>query len=295
MSLKYFIAVAEFASFTKASERLYVSQPTLSRQVQDLEQLLGVELFIRHRTSLSLTQPGVRLLAEAKDIVKRCDALRETVRLDDEAVSGVLTIGYQEFLDTRVMYRMMRALVRRHPDIDFVLSRGTPPDLRQALLIGGNDVVFTLHACVQSIPQVRIVKIATNRLQVALPDSHPLAERASLRLEELAGERFIMLEHKVSPLTVEYVTGLFTKTGMTPEYSHYVDNAETALFMVGVGKGITFVHSRNDVLAHTDSVAVVDLDGMDDELDHVLAYRGDRLNPLLPLFLAELDADGPVE
>ena len=289
-SLKYFIAVAEFSSFTKASERLYVSQPTLSRQVQDLEEMLGVKLFIRNRTSLALTPPGIRLLAEAKEIVKRCDGLRETIRQDGDRVTGMLSLGYQSFLDTRIMYSMMKSLSGKHPGIEFVLSRGNPPELRHNLLFGVCDVIFTLHTCVKSIPHVESLKVADNRLQVAVPKAHRLAGRDIIDITELEGERVIMLEHRVSPLTVDYVTGLFAKTGMTPDYTYYVDNAETALFLVGTGKGITFLHSQMtiDVIGDADAIKVLDIEGLDDELDYVLAYRTNATNPLVPVFLAEL-------
>ena len=289
-SLKYFIAVAEFSSFTKASERLFVSQPTLSRQVQDLEEMLGVKLFIRNRTSLALTPPGIRLLAEAKDIVKRCDGLKETIRQEGNPLVGKLSLGYQSFLDTRIMYSMMKALSGKHPGIEFVLSRGNPPELRHNLLFGVCDVIFTLHTCVKSIPHVESLRVADNRLLVAVPRAHRLADRDAIDITELGGERFIMLEHRVSPLTVDYVTGLFTKAGMTPEYTYYVDNAETALFLVGTGKGITFLHSQMtiDVIEDADAIKVLDIEGLDDELDYVLAYRTNGTNPLVPVFLSEL-------
>lgn len=291
ISLKYFIAVAEFANFTKASERLFVSQPTLSRQVQDLEEMLGVRLFIRNRTSLALTAPGERLLVEAEDIVKRWDGLRQAVRQDSNWVTGVVSIGYQSFLDTRIMYSTMKSLSSRYPGIDFVLSRGNPPELRHDLIFGACDLIFTLQTCVKSIPHVEAVKVADNRLQVAVPKAHRLAEREAIDITELDGEHLIMLEHRVSPLTVDYVTGLFTKSGITPEYTYHVDNAETALFLVGTGKGITFLHTQMslDVL-DDDAIKVLDIEGLDNELDYVVASKTNCTNPLVPVFLTELRA-----
>lgn len=294
LSLKYFIAVAEFSSFTKASERIFVSQPTLSRQVQDLEESLGVQLFIRGKSSLTLTRPGERLLEEAKEIVRRCDSLKEVVRGETGDVAGLLTIGYQAFLDTTVMYSMMRSLAKKSPGIDFALSRGTPPELRHNLLFGLCDAIFTLHTCVSSMPNVASMRIAENRLQVAVPGNHRLAGRTTIDLSELVDEHLVMLEHRVSPLTVDYVTGLFMRRGMSPQSAYYVDNAETALFLVGTGKGITFVHSQMNIemLHDPDAITVLDIDGLDDELDYVLAYHPDSRNPLLLLFIAELTGAG---
>lgn len=289
ISLKYFIAVAECANFTKASERLFVSQPTLSRQIQGLEEMLGVRLFVRNRTSLALTPPGERLLTEAEAIVKRWDGLRQAVRQESDWVTGVVSIGYQSFLDTRIMYSTMKSLSGKYPGIDFVLSRGNPPDLRHDLIFGVCDIIFTLQTCVKSIPHVEAVKVADNRLQVAVPKTHRLADRESIDITELEGEHLIMLEHRVSPLTVDYVTGLFTKSGTAPEYTYHVDNAETALFLVGTGKGITFLHSRMslDVL-DDDAIRVLDIEGLEDELDYVTAYKTNCTNPLVPVFLSEL-------
>jgi DNA-binding transcriptional LysR family regulator len=294
LSLKYFIAVAEFSSFTKASERIFVSQPTLSRQVHDLEESLGVQLFIRRKNALTLTGPGRRLLDEAKEIVKRCDSLKEVVRQETDDVAGSLSIGYQAFLDTKVMYAMMKSVTRKNPGIDFVLSRGTPPELKHNLLFGTCDVIFTLRTCISSTAHVDAIRIAENRLQVAVPRDHRLAERGTIDLPELMGEHLIMLEHRVSPSTVDYVTGLCMKKEIPPQFTYYVDNAETALFLVGTGKGITFVHSQMniDMLDDADAIKVLDVNGLDDELDYVLAYRSDSVNPLVSLFVSELTGLG---
>jgi DNA-binding transcriptional LysR family regulator len=290
MSLKYFIAVAEYSSFTRASERLFVSQPTLSRQVQDLEESLGVQLFVRSKGSLTLTGPGVRLLEEAKEIVARCDSLADTIRREGDELAGTLNIGYQAFLDTRVMYGMMKSLSAKHPGVEFRLSRGAPPELRHNLVFGVCDVIFTLRKCVTAMPDVVVLKIADNRLQVAVPAAHPLAGQDVIDLKELEGERLIMLEHRVSPLTVDYVTGLCVKQGVSPRFTYYVENAETALFLVGTGKGITFIHSQMniDMLDDAEAIKVLDINGLDEELDYVLAHRPSGANRLVPAFLSEL-------
>lgn len=292
LTLRYFISVAEHSSFTKASEHLFVTQPTLSRQVMDLEEELGVQLFVRGRHTLTLTAQGSRFLPEAKEIIRRCDNLREILKPeeDDGDVKGFLSIGYQGFLDTKLMHQTMKAVTTKYPRVDFSLLRGNPPELRHHLIINKCDVVFSLNSCVAAIPNIESIKLQENELQIAVPRNHRLAKYDSIDMKELANENFVMLERKISPFTVDYATSLCMKNGFSPNASYYVNDAEKALLLVGSGKGIAFLHSTNNITnpEETFDIKVLSIEGLDNDLDFVLTYKSDNTNPIIPIFVAEL-------
>ncbi len=291
LSMRYFISIAEHSSFTKAAEHLYVTQPTLSRQVMDLEEELGVQLFVRGRNSLTLTEHGRDFLQEATEIIRRCDNIRKIVRSENNNnVVGSLSIGYQEFLDTKIMHQTLKSVTKKHPSIDFSLLRGSPPELRHHLLINKCDVVFALNTYISSIPNVECIKLQENALQIAVPLDHRLSQFDSINMEELANENFIMLERKISPFTVDYATSLCMKNGFSPNASHYVDDAEKALLLVGSGKGITFLHSKNNMKNPevTYGIKVLRIEGINNDLDFVLAFKRNNTNQTIKTFVSEL-------
>ena len=285
--LRYFIEIADCKSFTKASERLFVTQPTLSRQIQDLEEELGTRLFVRGRHSLTLTESGERFLREAKEIIKKCDDLRNVVKMqDDESTTGSLRIDYQAFLDTKLMYQTVKSLSKSNEHLDLALIRSTNTGLVRDLLSDQCDVAFTMRIFVKDIPNIEYIPLEANRLQIAVPNGHRLADRDFIDISELANEKFIMLERKNSPLTVDYAVGLCTRSGFSPITANYVEDIETALLLVGAGKGITFLFSRMHV--DTDDVRVLDIDYDTGELDCVLAMKKDNPNPTIPVFISEI-------
>jgi len=293
LGLRYFLAVAEYSSFTKASEHIYVTQPTLSRQIMDLEEELGASLFLRGKQALTLTTAGARFLPEAREILKRCDNLRAVVKQDDEGggpVAGVLKLGYQGFLDTTLMQQTVKSLTAKYPRVDFSLFRGNPPELNHDLLTGKCDAVFGLKICVASVPDLECLELEKNELLVAVPAGHRLAKHDSVDMRELANESFILLERKVSPFTVDYAISLCMKNGFSPNASHYVDDAEKALLLVDAGKGVCFLHSRNS-LQRADTnfeVKTLRIEGSEGDFDFVLAFKKGNSHPLLPLFISEL-------
>ena len=286
-SLRYFIEIADCKSFTKASERLFITQPTLSRQIQDLEEELGTRLFVREHHSLSLTEAGQRFLKEAKEIVKRCDNLRNVVKQKDEDLVGSLMIDYLAFMDTSLMYGAVKSLAKNNPHIDISLVRSGYTKIAQDLATDACDAAFTMKICIRDNPNIQYISLEKNKLQIAVPRNHRLAGRISVDVSELADENFIMLERMHSPLTVDYAVGLCNQNGFSPRTALYVDDIETSLLMVGAERGITFLFSRMNV--NKEDVIILDLNYDSDDLDCVFAYRKDNQNPMIQVFMEEVE------
>lgn len=286
-TLRYFITIAEYSSFTKASEHLFVTQPTLSRQILDLEEEFGVQLFNRSKQSLVLTSAGRRFLEEATEIVKRCDRLAVIMKQEKESVTGTLRIGYQGYLNNQLMYASLKSTINKNPYIEFSLTRGNFAELNDFLLFDKFDLIFTVASCLDTLHDVTYIKLEENKLEIVVPSNHPLASQRSVRVSELAHEKFIMMERSVSPLTVDFSIGACLKNGFSPIVSYYVKDVDTALFMVGAGKGIAFVFSKT-LVHNPDDVKILSIEDFDIDCDIVLAYKKDNTNPAIPIFISEI-------
>ena len=285
--LKYYIVISESKSFTKAAERLFITQPTLSRQIQELEEELGVLLLHREGHRLALTPAGKRFLKEAKEIVRRCDSLRDLVKREEVPQNeGNLRICIQEHMDMGFLHPVIRSFAGNNPYVDLSVMRSSYLKLQQSLLSGKCDLAFTLKIYVQDLPDLVYFPVKKNQLQIAVPDSHPLACRKAVDIEELVNEKFMILERKISPLTVDYVIGLCAKAGFSPKTAQYVGDVESALLLTDAGKGITFLFSSVNV--KLDHIRILNVSGEHEALDIVVASQNHKDNPAVDLFLQEI-------
>ncbi|MDS1014630.1 LysR substrate-binding domain-containing protein [Lentilactobacillus buchneri] len=289
-SLRYFIESAKYLNFTKAAEHLYVTQPTLSRQIMDLEAELGVQLFVRGRQTLTLTSEGDALLEQAIDIVTKFDNIKKTIQPHTNELTGKLTIGYQSFFDTTLMYDVLKSVTKKYPRVTLSLFRGTPLQLRRQLINNQCDAIFGLNTYIDSIPNIKTIELQKNKLQIAVPSTHPLANMKSVDIKRLANDNFIMLNRKISPFIVDYAISLCMKNGFSPHALYYVNDAEQALLHVGSGQGVTFLHSMNKVNNPVESYGVnlLDINGLDNDLNFVLGYKETNTNPITEIFVREL-------
>ena len=288
IGLKYFIAIADFQNFTKAAEHLYVTQPTLSRQIADLEDELGVQLLERTKRSVSLTPLGRIYYEEAKEIVQKCDALMEKMSAARGKIYGSLKVGFQGFLDTQLLNGCYQRMSQQYPDINISLNRDNFGNLNFGLLNGSLDLILTVNAGLCTMPNLKTVFVEPNYLKIIVPKNHRLAARDSLSLSEVADENFIMLERSVSPLTVDNTLALCVKAGFSPNVAHYVRDAQTLIFSVEAEKGIGFLFSKVP-LDDTKNIKVLDITDCDIDFNIVAVYKKDNANPAIPLFLKELN------
>ena len=238
--LRYFVAVAQQLSFRRAAMRLHLAQPSLSRQIRDLEEEIGAPLFERSRRQVSLTAAGRVLLSEASRLLAEVAAAMEAARAAGRVTRGTLDIGNVEVLTASFLPDSLAAFQGEFPQVEVEIHELGIDEQVAALVAGTIQVGFQART-----PQIPVDNrlaeqaLLTCGLTVALPTSHPLTGERRLSLRALAGERLLHLEPRPGAGYDRWVRGLCEQVGgFTPKFRRpAVDNLEALLGMVAAGKG----------------------------------------------------------
>ena len=283
--LRYFIAVAETGSLTVAAERrLYTSQPSLSRQIRDLEEEVGAELFSRSARGVELTAAGKAFLDHARLALSQVDAATEAARRASQPTKQVFALGFLTGQEMTWLPRAMQVLRDELPKIDVTVSSHYSPDLADGLARGKLDLAF-LRAEPGFDLDYRVV--SREKLIVLMPSDHPLTERTSIRPEDFRGEPFIMATNKATVLNQVILRYLRDNAiEVTPE--HGVDNLAMAMSLVASTRGLALLPEyANNLLPW--SVVSRPLEGEAPTVDLVIGYSRSNTSPVLQLFLSRAD------
>ena len=283
--LRYFIAVAETGSLTVAAERrLYTSQPSLSRQIRDLEEEVGAELFNRSARGVELTAAGKAFLDHARLALSQVDAATEAARRASQPTKQVFALGFLTGQEMTWLPRAMQVLRDELPKIDVTVSSHYSPDLADAVARGKLDLAF-LRAEPGFDLDYRVV--SREKLIVLMPSDHPLTERDSIRPEDFKGEPFILATNKATVLNKVILRYLRDNAiEVTPE--HGVDNLAMAMSLVASTRGLALLPEyANNLLPW--SVVSRPLEGEAPTVDLVIGYSRSNTSPVLQLFLSRAD------
>jgi len=189
--LKTFVVVARTLNFSRAAERVHLSQSSVSEQMQALESDLDVALFDRSRRQLALTPAGERLLVHAQDLLQLAEQTYEAVAMAANAIAGPLRLGGLETLCTAYLPALLATFRQQHPDVQLALTTGNSGDLRECVLAGDIDLAFVYGAAPEE-PALESEVIAEEALLVLVPPGHRLASHARIGNDDLAGEDFLV-------------------------------------------------------------------------------------------------------
>lgn len=188
-SLKYFLAICREGNMSRAAEALHLTQPTLSRQISDLERELGCELLVRGR-NLELTDKGVLLRRRAEEIVQLAEQTADEVRAADD-IEGVVRIAAGESWGMQVLARALRRMRKDHPHVSFAIHSGNREDVSWRLDRGLADfAVFIANPNVGEYDHVRLSP--TDAFGLLMPYGHPLAEKETIAPKDLRGVPLIV-------------------------------------------------------------------------------------------------------
>src|SRR5690349_490110 len=283
--LRYFIAVAEMGSLTEAAKhRLYTSQPSLSRQIRDLEGEVGVELLSRSVRGVELTAAGKAFLDHARLALMQVDAAVDTARTAAQPARKTFAIGFQTGLEMSWLPQAMHLLQDELQNIHVTVTSDYSPDLAEALARGRLDL-----ALLRTEPgyDLEYHVVDQEPLIVLMPNDHRLTARNAVRPEDLLGEIFIGGSNKAAVLSA--VTDAYLRRSrLDIKLDHGVDNMAMAMSLVASTRGLALMppYARNLL---PESVVSRPLDGEPPTIDVAVGYSKSNTSPVLKLFLSRLD------
>ena len=283
--VRYFIAVAEHLNFRKAAEQLHIAQPPLSRQIRQLEEDLGVLLFLRDRHRVELTKAGHVFLEQARKLVVQAGHAVEAARHAQKGESGIVRIGIASGLGGFVG-KVVLDHRKRLPMIDIECKDIFSSLQNDAILRGIIDVGF-LRPPVDQV-NLSCELLFEEEFVVVLPKTHRLAKRAVLKLEDFADEPLILFDRNFSSGLYDKIMSLYSRAGFTPHLTvtHVEAHEEAGAIMVASGKGI-FMGAGAIVNRAVSGVelASVHLDEPDAKIEVYMVWRKGEEAPAVLDFL----------
>ena len=284
--LRYFIAVAEEGSVTVAAERrLRTAQPSLSRQIRDLEYEVGAQLLVRNARGVELTQSGRAFLHHARLALVQVEAAVEAARRVAQPAKPTFTLGFLTGQEMDWLPEAMRILRDELPNIEVSLFSQYSPDLAQGLLRGKLDVAF-MRPEVQ-MPDLEYLAVVKEPLIVAMPSDHRLASQSKIALQDIAGETFIGISNTAPALRV-VIEEYLARMGMDLKTAHRVDNLAMAMSLIASTRGIALLpaYAKNFLPW---AVTSRPLAGEAPTIDLVVGYNKANTSSILKLFLSRFD------
>jgi DNA-binding transcriptional LysR family regulator len=239
--LRYFVAVAEERNFTRAAQRLHIAQPPLSRQIQQLEEILGVQLFERNSRPLKLTETGKFFYSHAVQVLAQTAELESMTRRVGN-IERSLSVGFVG----STLYGMLPKVIRRFRDenttVELSLHEMSTMDQFRALKDGVIDIGFGRIR--HEDANIRRVILREEKMIVALPEGHPLSlVKPALALGDLVNETLIIFPKAPRPSYADQVLSAFHDRALKPRRIYEVRELQIALGLVAAGEGIAVVPS----------------------------------------------------
>ena len=283
--LKYFVAVAEHRSFTKAANQYYLSQTAITQQVRALEATLEVQLFDRNSRPISLTPAGTVFLTEAKAILERMNTAISRAQDASTGLVGSLRIGYTKGYERSDLSNKLRSFHREYPNVLMTCFRHDTDMLAAGLLNHEYDIIFTWDSTnIRQNEELETRLIERARLVVALYASHPLAQRTFLLRSELKSETILFMTPSSTGESYgdAYFMQLYQNAGYQPNILLRSNDVESLLMMVAAEEGISIVPDYCTAkLDDAENLVFIPLVG-DEEVEDILAvwHRDDSSLPL---------------
>jgi DNA-binding transcriptional LysR family regulator len=238
--LRYFVAVAETQNVLRAAtQKLHVSQPAVSRQIRDLEDELGVQLFERTGKAVSLTDAGRLFLKEACAVLERTDEAVQSVREFAQAGETELQVGYSPALRARIVSPALHAFQQAMPQVHVKLHDWSYEKIAAGLRDGRLQLAFIVRPSKRgAFHDLRFEELLRERVRLAVPPNHPFAHRRSVSLTEAAQEPFVGLTLEDFPDYNDYLAAVFAAVKNKPRVIEEHDSMTSVISAIEAGTGV---------------------------------------------------------
>jgi len=284
--LRYFVAVADAGSLTVAAEEsLHTSQPSLSRQIRDLEDEVGAQLLTRSAHGIELTPAGRAFLDHARLVLAQVEAAGEAARRAAHPVKPSFVMGFLTGHELTWMPEALRILRDELPNVDVVISSQYSPRLADALAKGKVDVAFLRREA--SAPDLAYELLVREPLVVVLPSDHRLAALKAINVKEIEGETFLTVSD-TAPALRAIIDEYLKRSGIEIKPAHEVDNLAMAMSLIASTRGVALLPAYAQNFLPW-SVTSRPLKGEAPTIDLVLGYNKANQSPILKLLLSRVE------
>jgi LysR family transcriptional regulator, hca operon transcriptional activator len=283
--LRYFVAVAEAGSLTVAAARkLHTSQPSLSRQIRDLEEEVGAQLLTRRARGIELTPAGRAFLDHARAVLSQVEAAGEAARRVAHPGRPRFTMGFLTGHELKWMPEALRILHDELPNVDVMISSQYSPLLADGLSKGKIDAAFLRRE--RGVPDLAFRLLVKEPLMVVLPRDHRLAALKSIAPRDLVSETFVTVDD-TAPVLRMVIDNYLKRSGINIKPTHEVDNLAMAMSLIAStgGVGLLPAYAQDFLLS---SVTSRPLKGDTPTIELVLGYKKSNESPILKLLLSRL-------
>ena len=243
--LKYIVAVADAANITRAAERLFLAQPSLSKQIKDLEDEVGFPIFIRNRDGVRITPPGQMIVAYAQEALHKRTKIIAMARAVHRGEVPPFRLGFSCFINPDLLHLFRDAYSRLLPDCLIRLSGGDPMHLLHRLEEGTLDgALFPMPIDGQDWV---VQQVARDPLVVCMQKEDPLAHNAQVSLSDLAERLTIFRDPAVHPSAHNRLMEMLTQVGIVPEVSCSASTPADIQWMVRAGYGVALIDQRTPI------------------------------------------------
>ena len=283
--LRYFIAVADAGSLTVAAEqKLHTSQPSLSRQIRDLEQEVGVQLMTRGAQGIELTSAGKAFLDHARMALLQAEAAKEAALRAAQPPRPTFALGFLSGAEIDLLPEVNRILRHGFPGIDIRLSSDYSPVLAKALMRRRLDAAFMRPE--EQMADLVFKRVRTDPLVFVFPSNHRLASQAAVAPQEIVNETFY-LPSKSAPAVRRLVLAYLDRAGIDPKADHEVHNVVHAISMITSTRAVMLLPAYTKRYL-PESITTRPVEGEAPALDLVLAYHKANNSPILKLLLSKV-------
>lgn len=239
--LRYFVTVAEELHFGRAAARLFIAQPPLSQQIQQLERELGVSLFARTSRRVQLTAAGEAFLTEARQILRGVEAAPGAARRAASGDTGRLAIGFAASATYDLLPAVLHDFRALYPEVALSLQELNAAE--QGAALSGKTIQVGFARPYTSHPDFAVGAVLREAFLIALPETHPLSGPGPLPLSALAAEPFISFPEMPKPSYADAVRLACEGAGFMPRVAQEVREMQTALSLVAAGFGVALLPS----------------------------------------------------
>jgi len=251
--LRYFVAVAEELNFTRAAEKLRLAQPSLTRQIRNLEEELGVRLLDRSKNQVSLTEEGQRFLVDARRLVALSLESVKAVQRFSRGESGQLNLGYLFKFNFDLLPATLATFYQTCPEIAVNLFDMAPAEQLRALDARKIDLGFVglrPPAANKNMAGLAWECVARHNVVVVLPAGHPLAKKGKIKITDLRLLFFVAMSEQTHPGSRDWLSSLCQGAGFTPRILQDVELESGLMTFVAEGLGVTLAREQIKNLPH---------------------------------------------